>query len=230
MNKKRKRNRNIKREIIEVLKDLLLYTVMTVVIICLGLVLSGKGYREESVEKVHVKIAEEPATEKTVYVRKLTAQEETVKLLEEAKIRKIAMVGTAVEKKAYNEADLELLAQLMYAEEGVLLKHYEKEPEKVEKVFKLAGSVVIRRAENNYLGAASLKEVVYTKGQYALTTLERVSQGQDVPSIVYGWAKELLVKGPIGPKGLIYQAEFEQGQVYDRLYNQIFGVEPKYNK
>ena len=229
---KKSSKRNIKRYITEVIKDLLLYTVMIVVIVGLGLVLSGGGYiEEEPVEQVHVKIAEEPAEEKTVYVRKLTAQEETVKLLKAAQVKskKITLVSAAPEQPEYNETDLELLAQLMYAEEGVLLAKYDKEPEKVERVFKLAGSVVIRRMENNYLGATTLKEVVYTKGQYALQTLEKVSQGQDVPSIVYVWAKELLTEGPIGPKGLIFQAEFEQGEVYDRIYNQVFGVETKYN-
>lgn len=147
----------------------------------------------------------------------------------EVLVREIDIVGEKNNSLKYNPTDKEILAQLMYAEEGVFLNKYEEKPEEVERVFKLAGSVAIRRMEHNYKGAESLADVVYTEGEYAFQTVQKVRQGQDVPTIVYVWAEELLVEGPIGPKGLIYQAQFEQGEVYDRIGNQIFGIDPKYN-
>lgn len=130
----------------------------------------------------------------------------------------------------YTQEDIELLAQLMYAEEGIFFKQYTENPEKVERVHKLAGSVVINRASIGYRGENTIKGTIYSKGQYAQQTLDRVSEGQDIPEIVYTWAEELLKEGALGPRGLIYQAEFEQGdETYDEIGNQYFCVETKYN-
>lgn len=131
------------------------------------------------------------------------------------------------EEKPINQNDKELLAQLMYAEEGVYLQKYKDDPEKAEKVHKLAGSVVIHRMENHYMGVETIEDVIYAKGQYHTQTQKRVTNGQDVPEIVYEWAEELLTDGALGPEGLIYQSEFKQGRVYTQIGNQFFGVEEK---
>ena len=146
--------------------------------------------------------------------------------LEESSLNSVELSYDA--EKSYDN-DTELLAQLMYAEEGVFLCEYEENPEKVERVFKLAGSVVLHRLENNFKGAETIYDVIYTKGQYAEQTLQRVSEGQEIPEIVYTWSEELLTDGAIGPKGLIYQSEFPQGEEYDQIGNQIFGVNKNYN-
>ena len=130
-------------------------------------------------------------------------------------------------QQSYTEQDVNLLAQLMYAEEGVFLQRYDEHPKKVERVFKLAGSVVLHRMENSYMGE-TIYDVIYAPGQYAGQTLQRVSAGQDVPEMVYTWAEELLRDGPIGPNNLVYQAEFSQGKPYEKIWNQVFCVEPKY--
>ena len=134
------------------------------------------------------------------------------------------------EENKVDEAEKELLAQLMYAEEGVFItKYYDKDPKKVERVFKLAGSVVLRRKENGYMDAKTIHDVIYSKGQYHSKTKQRIEKGQDVPDMVYDWAEDLLVDGAIGPKGLMYQAEFMQGKLYEKIWNQIFCVDAKYN-
>lgn len=51
-----------------------------------------------------------------------------------------------------------------------------------------------------------------------------------MPDIVYTWAEELLRKGPIGPNNLIYQSESQQGEEYELIDNQYFGIEPKYSE
>ena len=131
---------------------------------------------------------------------------------------------------SYTKEDVELLAQLMYAEEGIFFKQYTENPETVEIVHKLAGSVVIHRTEIGYRGETTIRGTIYSKGQYAQQTLDRVTEGQDIPEIVYTWAEELLKEGALGPRGLIYQAEFEQGdETYDEIGNQYFCVEERYN-
>lgn len=127
----------------------------------------------------------------------------------------------------YTEEDVEFLAQTMYAEEGKFFAIYKDNLELVEKVHKLAGSVVIHRADNEYRDATTIQQVVFTKGQYAEQTQERVREGQEMPDIVYVWAEELLRDGPIGPNNLIYQSESQQGDQYgEPIGNQYFGTEP----
>lgn len=125
------------------------------------------------------------------------------------------------EKNAgYTEEDVELLARLMYAEEGVLLQR--QSMENAELAHKLCGSVVLHRTKRNYLGASTIKETIYAKGQYADTTLQKLDV-QEAPEIVKQWAEELLSEGSIGPENMIYQSEFPQGEVYIQIDNQYFG-------
>ena len=129
----------------------------------------------------------------------------------------------------YTQEDVILLAKIMYAEEGVLLtKYYDTEPEKVEETFKLAGSVVLNRREYHYMGAMTIKDVLYSKGQYASQTINHVNGNHDIPDIVYKWAEDLLMFGTIGPENLIYQAQFVQGNVYKHNWNQYFCVSDMY--
>lgn len=126
-----------------------------------------------------------------------------------------------------SEKDMWLLAQAMYAEEGVYYHKYSKED--AELVHKLAGSVIVNRKDVQYRGAETIEEVIFAKGQYALQTQQRVRNGQDIPDEIYEWAIELLAHGAIAPKGMIYQSESDQGEPYMVIGNQHFGVDPKYN-
>lgn len=143
--------------------------------------------------------------------------------------------GTEVEETTeettwmdYTSADVNLLANIMYAEEGVLYtKYMDTEPTNVEMVFKLCGSVVLHRLANQMDGATTIREVLYASPngneQYAGTTKTRVENGQDIPDIVFTWAEQLLKDGPLGPNNLVFQSEFVQGDsVYATYWNQIF--------
>ncbi len=127
----------------------------------------------------------------------------------------------------YTSDDVDLLAKIMYAEEGVLYKMYEDtDPEDVEMVTKLCGSVVLHRLANEMGGATTIEEVLYNCSngieQYASQTKTKVEEGQDVPEIFFTWAEQLLQDGPLGPNNLVFQAEFKQGEVYAQYWNQIF--------
>lgn len=172
-------------------------------------------------------IAEEDIIQakKEAEMKEVLVEEETVK---EINVEQEEVI-TVNSKPAYSLSDKELLSQIMYAEEGVFFREYEKDPAKVERVHKLAGSAVLHRLENNHMGANSLADVLYAEGQYAKQTISKVEEGQDIPEIVYVWAEQLINEGALGPKGMIYQAQFAQGEFYEQIGNQIFGVEPKYN-
>lgn len=124
-------------------------------------------------------------------------------------------------KSNYEESDVELLAKLMYAEEGIFI--YKLSEKEAKYVCQLAGSVVLHRKNMNYGGADTIEEVIYAEGQYQCVANGSINQ--EVPDIVYEWAEELLQNGPIGPENMVYQAEFEQGsEVYDHVGNQYFCV------
>ncbi len=124
---------------------------------------------------------------------------------------------------AYNMENRELLAQMMYAEEGVFFSIFANDPAQIERVHKLAGSVILHRLNNHFSGAQTLADVLYAPGQYDYRTIQRVEQGQALPPQVYQWAEELLTIGALGPDNLVFQAEFPQGtEIYDHIGNQYF--------
>ena len=130
---------------------------------------------------------------------------------------------TEILEETISQEDINLLAQIMYAEEGILFQYYEKDPDKVERVHKLCGSVVLHRIENHYRNAETISDVLYSNGQYAKATLDRVESNKEIPEVIYQWAEELLRDGSLGPENLIFQAQFKQGQeVYEHIYNQYF--------
>lgn len=148
------------------------------------------------------------------YVNSLPLPEEEI--LEE---NNKEIVVSTVEVVQFTESDAMLLARLMHAEEGIL--RVTESPEDAKRAHMLAGSVVLRRLETNYLGAKTLEDVIYAPGQYASVG----NLYQPVPEETVRWAQELIDNGPIGPSNMIYQAEFEQGSdTYDQIGNQFFCI------
>lgn len=123
------------------------------------------------------------------------------------------------EKKTYTDEEVRLLGDLMYAEEGVLFWKISDEEAKL--AHQLAGSVVLHRKNHERFKGETIEDIIYTKGQYATTTLEKLGN-IDTPEEVYEWAEALLRDGPMGPTNLVWQSEFEQGPVYKIIYNQYF--------
>lgn len=124
---------------------------------------------------------------------------------------------------AYTMENRELLAQIMFAEEGVFFSWYANDPATIERVHKLAGSVILHRLNTHFSGAQTLADVLYAPGQYDYRTIQRVEEGRQLPAQVYVWADELLTQGALGPDTLVFQAEFPQGsEVYDHIANQYF--------
>jgi hypothetical protein len=223
-------NRKRNRRVIRILERILIRISVTLSIVTIGVLYWG-GKNIEALEKIeeNSKIdkdyiyAEREPLEVCVkeYIDSLPIPEEGINEDINIKYKKEKYME-------YTEEDIEFLAQTMFAEEEEFLSMLEQNPKIVERVFKLAGSVVIHRADNNYRGATTIQEVVFSKGQYANRTLEKVTEGQEIPDIVYEWAEELLENGAIGPNNLIYQSETLQGNRYEVIGNQYFGTEPSY--
>ena len=177
------------------------------------LFMMDKSALQETMKNVTLKKEEIPIVQEKITVQE-EKQEETVEevIIEDKEEPEMITF--------YTEEDVELLARLMYAEEGVLLQRQSMED--AELAHKLCGSVILHRTEMGYLGADSIEETIYAEGQYADTTLQKLST-QEAPEIVKKWAEELLTDGPIGPENMIYQSEFPQGKVYTTIDNQYFG-------
>ena len=104
----------------------------------------------------------------------------------------------------YTQEDIDILAAVMYGEEH---------PDRYEMM--LAGSVVLNRVKDPRF-PDTIKEVVYQIDgpfeQYAPRTKGFI--GKDLPEECYRLAEILLRYGPIAPSEVIYQAHFNQGDVF----------------
>lgn len=131
-------------------------------------------------------------------------------------------------QKLYSQEDLELLAHVINAEQGI-----EFEDEELTNMLQIyTGQVILNRAKHHYRGADTIEEVVYTEGQYAC--ISDASWDNPVSKRAYKNA-EILLSGkdyekiydiPQLPDDVIYQAEFEQGSgVWMQLYDTYFCYE-----
>lgn len=104
----------------------------------------------------------------------------------------------------YTQEDIDILAAVMYGEEY---------PHRYEMM--LAGSVVLNRILDDRF-PDTVKEVVHQIDgqyeQYAPRTKGFI--GKELPEECYRLAEILLRYGPIAPGDVIYQAHFNQGEVF----------------
>lgn len=155
-----------------------------------------------------------------------TVQEEVVvteeqELIEDCTVTTISEEIEDTKNVSCEQSDVELLARLMYAEEGIFISKLPLEEAKY--VNQLAGSVVLHRMNSSFDGCKTIEEVIFEPGQY--DCVRRGTLSQKVPEIEYEWARELLENGPIGPENMVFQAEFEQGSdVYEHIGNQYFCI------
>ena len=190
------------------------FAIGTIIMLLIFLLfMMDKSSFQKTMKEISLKKEEIPIVEEEV-----SAQQEVTETVEEVIIQNKETEAERV--TSYTQVDVDLLARLMYAEEGVLLQR--QSIEDAELAHKLCGSVILHRTEMGYLGANSIEETIYAKGQYADTTLQKLTT-QEAPEIVKQWAEELLTDGPIGPENMIYQSEFAQGKVYTQIDNQYFG-------
>ena len=149
---------------------------------------------------------EEQETTIVTQADEITALKDEIKLLEG-----IIEGYNTVPESDYTESDKKILAATMYAE-NYISGRYE---------MMLTGSVVINR-KNSPLFPNTIKDVVFQIDgeyeQYAKRTkniVERVLRGEEtIPSECFDLAEILLKYGSIAPPNVLYQAHFNQGNVF----------------
>ena len=79
----------------------------------------------------------------------------------------------------------------------------------------------------NYKNLGRTIESQVKRSQYA--SYEKISESKQegVDEIFYQIAEEILQNGPVVSERLVYQSEFEQGEVVSHIDNQYFGLVPK---
>lgn len=122
------------------------------------------------------------------------------------------VVKTSEMERPYTDEELELLAHVINAEQGI---EFDDET-KTNKLQIYTGQVVLNRLKKHYLGAKTLEDVIYSDSQYACVS--DVSWTNPISERAYKNAKILLLgldySKILGirkmPDNVIYQAEFPQ--------------------
>lgn len=165
-----------------------------------------------------------------IVVEAHTLELETVGSTVDPKIEKEILKKQAIfkEVKRYTEEEYEYLAHGINAEQG---REFENEQEtNMRQIY--AGQVMINRKDQNFMGASTIKEVLYTPGQYACVSdhswenpiTERSYRNAEI--LLSGQDYSELYGIPKMPDNVIYQAEFPQGSgVWMKIGNTYFCYE-----
>lgn len=83
----------------------------------------------------------------------------------------------------------------------------------------LTGAVVLNRVKDKWF-PNSIKEVLYQKGQYSTT---KFFYTKELPSEVYDLARKIYYDGTADvPVGVLFQATFKQGKIYEIVNGEYF--------
>lgn len=108
------------------------------------------------------------------------------------------------------ESLIDLFARAIWNETGIL----------GTKSMYYTGSVMLNRVKHK-LYANTLEGVIYQSGQYAITWTGLINR--PAPEEAYEIARDLLYNGSILPDGVVFQAQFEQGDyTYDQIGNTYY--------
>lgn len=158
--------------------------------------------------------AEEEKVVQAFPERTKVAAEKKIVPAEEVSVPEITLVPTEIPKpttyeeslkaqgipvpKKVRDSEWTLLACLLEAEAGVCS----------DDCVYAVGSVVLNRVKDKHY-PDTLREVIYQKGQYACVMNGSIKKGYTTRTLEIAW--DLLAFGSTIPKGVVYQAEFEQG-------------------
>lgn len=135
--------------------------------------------------------------------------------VEEHQVQTVAEPMIDDTNKDITVEDIELLASLIYYEQG------EPETTEDEERCYLTGCVVLNRIASPEF-PDTLEGVIYQTGQYAC--INKIRNGGYYGDICFEIAEGLLTYGVENvPENLVFQAQFRQGSgVYKNIYNQYF--------
>lgn len=124
--------------------------------------------------------------------------------------------STEEESVPYSKEEHELLAAVLMAENGADWVS--------DRTVYLTGCVILNRVNSEYY-PDTLEGVIFQSGQYACTWNGGLYK-YPTSDRCYMIAEELLMNGVPEeiPKNLLYQAEFVQGKVYEKIDGTYFGM------
>ena len=167
------------------------------------------------------------------YVSVVYAEPRIVEFAETAEVETMEVVEPAefaetVGKEPYfpyTQEDVYLVGNTVFHEVGVL--RYRCTEEDAMKALRMTASCIVNRAKMNYMFLGRTIEDQVNRKQYE--SFEKISntRQEDVDEIFYQIAEEILQNGPVISERLVYQSEFEQGEVVAHIDNQYFGIVPE---
>ncbi len=170
------------------IKSLITYvSVVAVIIMAITIVKSNCEYNE--LQKDYDELLNQPP--KIEYVEK------------EVEVEVIKEVPVYTEAEAMSEEDFFLLCQLIYKEAGSSrTSNFDRT---------LVGNVALNRLACNYRGADTLKEVIYSRGQY--TTARSITKNEhvEIPMSSVLAAYRLALGNRYCPNNVIFQSQSRQG-------------------
>lgn len=131
-----------------------------------------------------------------------------------------AEIIEAIPVKTYTEADLDLLARLIYREMGCSWIPDEEQ--------RKVGSVVLNRVASE-LFPDTIREVIYQPGQYAPAItgwLEIVEPDEKALEN----ARWVLENGSILPEDVVFQSTSIQGEIHSSYYDPVLGTTTYYSR
>lgn len=165
---------------------------------------------EEASTEVTAEVTTESVTEKPTEVKTTEAVEE-IEETEEVVTRKVVHEETPTSvNNFYDEDDLYILSHLIYGEAG-------GESDECQLA---VGSVVLNRVKSKSFSGNTIEEIVFAPGQYACTWDGNYDKEPDSRAI--NNARYLLENGSQLPDGVVYQAQFVQGEVYAVIDGEYF--------
>lgn len=160
-----------------------------------------------------VSVTEEATTEETTTEEITTekpTEEEITEDVEEPSTQKIVYDSVPTEvNNFYDEDDLYILSHLIYGEAGGESNECQL----------AVGSVVLNRVKSNKF-PNSISGVVFAPGQYACTWDGNYDKEPDARAIRN--AQYLLENGSQLPDGVVFQAQFAQGEIYEIIDGEYF--------
>ena len=133
------------------------------------------------------------------------------------------VISSLLVAHGYTLEDVNLLATIMYAENGSTGKTKEEN----RQVLILTGAVVINRTKQDGWGGDTIKAVLYSPGQYAQSTKDSIGKVK-VPSYIYELSKRILAFGTNVPSYVVYQSTQKNlGYAWKNLAGEYFACAEK---
>lgn len=167
--------------------------ITTSIFVLIAMLYISNKYR--ALKKEYEDLLSQPPKLETIYVDNIIEKEVEVEVIKE--------VPVYTEAEAMSEEDFFLLCQLIYKEAG--------SPKTSNLDRTLVGNVALNRLDCNYRNATTLREVIYSKGQYTTAPAITNNEHVQIPMSSVLAAYRLAIGNRYCPNNVIFQSQGKQG-------------------